>query len=51
VETEDARTVVREDGSVFFVCEAVRVVAVGLELEQVDYIHESDFQEGQVLAQ
>ena len=50
VEVEDDGLVVSEDGCVFVILETVRVVAVGLELEQIHDVDEADLELGKVLA-
>lgn len=51
VEVEHDGLVVGEDGGVLGCCQAVGVVAVWHELEEVDDVDEADFQLGEVLAQ
>lgn len=51
MEVEDDGFVGGEDGAVFGVCEAVGVVAVLDEFEEVDDVDEADFQLGEVLAE
>jgi len=51
VEVEDARFVVCEEGFEFDVAEAVGVVGLWDQLEQVDNVDESDFEVGQCFAE
>ena len=51
VEVEDDGPVVGEDCVVLGGCQAVRVIAIRHQLEQVDHIHESDLQFRQVFPQ
>jgi len=51
MEVENARFVVSEEGLEFDIAEAMGVVGLWDQLEQVDNVHESDFKFGQVLAE
>jgi hypothetical protein len=50
MEVEDHRLIVSEDGSVLIISEAVRVVAVGLKLEQIHNIDEANLDLRKMLA-
>jgi hypothetical protein len=50
MKVEDNGRVIREEASVFFVCHAVGMFAVRDKFEQIDDIHESDFELGKDFA-